>query len=212
MMLAMPLQSSVLVLNKSFAPVNLVTVQRAFGMLFAESAQVVLIERGQVGLYDLDGWLEASHLRLLHKPEEDHQEWVCTVSLSVEVPRIVRVLSYDRYPQSRVSLSRRNILARDEHRCQYCGRTFSPPELSVDHVVPLSRGGSTHWANVVCACRRCNRMKGGLTPQEAGMKLLRRPTEPRFDPLVRLKLRHEKYHSWRAFFSDTQLPAVAEYS
>ncbi len=142
MMPAMPLQASVLVLNRSFVPVNLVTVQRAFGMLFADSAQVVLIEDGQMGLYDLGGWLEASEVRRVHKPQENHQEWVCTVSFAVEVPRIVRVLSYNRYPESRVSLSRRNILARDEHRCQYCGRTFSPAELSVDHVVPLSRGGA----------------------------------------------------------------------
>lgn len=209
-MTAAPLQASVLVLNKSFVPVNLVTVQRAFGMLFADSAQVVLVEDGQMGLFNLDGWLEASQVRRVHKPLENHQEWLSTVSFAVEVPRIVRTLTYNRYPDSRVSLSRRNILARDEHRCQYCGHTFSPGELSVDHVVPLSRGGRTCWSNVVCACRRCNRMKGGCTPQEVGMKLLRRPGEPRFDPLVRLKLRNEKYHSWRMFFSEARLPASAD--
>ena len=209
-MVGIPLQASVLVLNKSFVPVNMVTVQRAFGMLFTESVQVVLIENGQVGLYDLAGWMETSQLRRVRKPEENHLEWVATVSFEVEVPRIVRVLSYNRYPDSRVSLSRRNILARDEHRCQYCGGTFPAGELSVDHVVPLSRGGRTCWSNVVCACRRCNRMKGWRTPGEAGIRLLQRPREPHFDPLVRLKLRHEKYYSWRMFFSKAQLPVSAE--
>jgi len=209
-MAAGALDASVLVLNRSFAPVNLVTVRRAFGMLFSECAEVVWIEGGQVDLYDFPRWVTAGMARRNNGGDQDHAEWVSTVSLHVQVPRIVRLMAYNRYPESRVSLNRRNVLARDEHRCQYCGRTFGSHDLSMDHVVPLSRGGRTSWTNVVTACRRCNRNKGWRTPQEAGMSLLRKPGEPRFDPLIRLKLRHEKYDSWRMFISESYWPVTAE--
>lgn len=204
------LRASVLVLNKSFVPVNLVAVERAVGMLFTDGAEVVMVEDGHLGLHDFESWLDVSRLNAAHGPNGDHREWLSTVRYDLQVPRIVRLLDYDRYPPSRVSLSRRNVLARDEHRCQYCGRRLPTGKLSVDHVVPLSRGGRTRWTNVVCACRRCNRAKGWRTPKEAGMSLLEKPREPRFDPRIRLKLRHEKYDSWRVFFSGAHGPVSAE--
>jgi 5-methylcytosine-specific restriction endonuclease McrA len=203
------LHASVLVLNKSFVPVNLVSVRRAFGLLFNETAEVVLIEDGQMGLYDIDAWMTASQ-NGDGRPDDGLREWISTVGFQLEVPRIVRLVLYNRYPRMRVSLSRRNVLARDEHYCQYCGRRFPSSELSVDHVLPLSRGGRTLWTNVVCACRRCNRIKGGRTPREAGMALLTEPTEPRFDPQITLGLRQKRYNSWRVFFNEAHLPALAE--
>ncbi len=208
-MSATALQASVLVLNRSFMPVNLVSVQRAFGMLFTDTAEAVCMRDGQVGLYDYEGWVQASR-RNRANGDHDHCEWIRTVSLQLEVPRIIRLNGYDRYPESRVSLTRRNVLARDEHRCQYCGREFPSTQLSVDHVLPVSRGGGNSWSNVVCACRRCNRTKGRRTPQEANMALLQPPREPRFDPLIRLKLRQERYQSWRMFFRHVRQPANVE--
>ncbi len=204
------LQSSVLVLNKAFTPVHLVTAKRAFCMLFKAVAEVVQIEDGRLELHDFQSWREVSEFKRLNGLRDDHSEWVSTVSHEIQVPRIVRLLFYGRYPSRRVSFNRRNIFARDENRCQYCGRQFPTRELSIDHVVPLSRGGQASWANVVCSCTSCNKRKGGQFPQEAGMKLIRQPAEPRFNPMIRLKVRRKKYYSWKQFLDDAYWSVTLE--
>ena len=129
-------------------------------------------------------------------------EWISTIRYELQVPRVIRLQLYNNYPRRRVSFNRRNIFARDENRCQYCGRKYPTNELSLDHVVPLSRGGLTCWTNIVCACTRCNKRKGGRMPAEAGMQPIRSPIEPRFNPLIRLKLRRRKYYSWKHFLDE----------
>jgi 5-methylcytosine-specific restriction endonuclease McrA len=115
------------------------------------------------------------------------------------VPRIVRLLFYDRLPRTNVKFTRRNIYARDSNRCQYCGKRFATSELSLDHVVPRSHGGVSSWANIVCCCVKCNVRKGGRTPYEARMKLVRQPVKPKRSPMIALRLGHEKYASWKQF-------------
>jgi 5-methylcytosine-specific restriction endonuclease McrA len=204
------LQSSVLVLNRSFVPLHLVTARRAFCLLFKAAAEVVLIENGQVGLYSFASWQQISEFKRNHLPEVDGDEWVSTVRYDIQVPRIIRLLVYNRYPSRHVSFNRRNIFARDENRCQYCGQRFETDELSIDHVVPLSRGGSNGWSNIVCACTGCNKRKGGRTPQQAGMKLIRQPAEPRFNPLIWQKVRRKKYYSWKQFLDEAYWSVTLE--
>ncbi len=196
------LEASVLVLNRSFVPVNVVTVRRAFGMLFKAVAEVVLMEDGRLGLYSFESWQEISEFRRRNGLADEEAEWVSTVSFEIQVPRIIRLLFYNRCPRRTVSLNRRNLFARDENSCQYCGAKFPSSELSVDHVVPMSRGGATNWSNVVCACTECNKQKGGRTPGEAGMHLIRQPFRPKVNPMIRLKLRRRKYYSWRQFLDE----------
>lgn len=196
------LQSSVLVLNRSFVPVQLTTAQRAFCMLFKAVAQVVSLEDGHLGLYSFNSWREVSEAKRLFGGEDDHADWISTISYDIQVPRIVRLLVYNQYPDRRVSFNRRNLFGRDGNRCQYCGRRHPTTELSLDHVIPLSKGGGNTWTNVVCACTRCNKLKGGRTPAQAHMTLIRKPAEPRFDPLIRLKLRRKKYFSWKQFLDE----------
>ena len=100
-------------------------------------------------------------------------------ALSVDVPAVIRLRRYVTVPFRRaVPLSRRAVFMRDDHRCQYCGRSAE----NIDHVIPKVQGGQHRWENVVAACRRCNTRKGGRTPAQAGLKLLRNPREPgRFD-------------------------------
>jgi len=204
------LQSSVLVLNRSFVPVHLVTARRAFCMLFKAIAEVVCIEDGRLELHNFRSWQEVSEFKRQNGLAPEESEWVSTVSFQIEVPRVVRLLLYNRYPNRRVSFNRRNIFARDENRCQYCGQQFPTSELSLDHVVPLCRGGRTVWTNVVCACTRCNKRKGGRLPQEAGMKLIREPFEPRFNPLIRLRIRRKKYYSWKQFLDEAYWSVTLE--
>jgi len=201
-MTAQPLQSSVLVLNKSFVPVHVTTARRAFCLLCKAVAQVVDMQEGQLELYNFQSWQQVSELRLKSGLRQDESEWVSTVSFEIEVPRIIRLLFQDCFVYRPARLNRRNIFARDEGRCQYCGKKFPTSELSIDHVIPLSRGGQTRWENVACACTECNKRKGGRLPSEAGMKLIRQPFAPRTDPAIKLKLRLKKYYSWRQFLDD----------
>jgi 5-methylcytosine-specific restriction endonuclease McrA len=99
-----------------------------------------------------------------------------SVSTSMPFPSIVRLSFYVRVPYKKIILSRKNILRRDGHRCQYCGR--SDLSLTLDHVQPVSRGGDDSWENLVCACVKCNNRKGDRTPDEAALPLIRRPMRP----------------------------------
>jgi len=194
------LDSSVLVLNRFFAAVQIVTVRRAFAMLCADRAEVVHVNNGNFESYDFDSWVELSRLRDMFSADDG--EWVHTISLNIRVPRIIRVLIYDRLPESDVKFNRRNIFARDDSRCQYCGNRFPTSEMSLDHVVPLSRGGETSWTNVVCACTDCNKRKGGRLLSEVRMRLFRYPKKPHRSPILHLKLRLPEYSSWRHFVNE----------
>ena len=204
------LEASVLVLNRSFVPVHLVTAQRAFCLLFKAVAEVVHLEDGQLGLYSFESWQEVSEFKRKHGQKDEDTDLVSTVSFEIQVPRVIRLLFYNRYPQRRVSFNRRNIFARDLNTCQYCGLRFPTGELSLDHVVPLSLGGQNRWDNVVCACTNCNKRKGGRTPDQAGMKLIRRPVQPRFNPQIRLKIRRRKYDSWKQFVDEAYWSVTLE--
>jgi len=115
------------------------------------------------------------------------------------VPRIMRLIFYDRLPRKDVKFNRRNIFARDGGRCQYCGKKFPSSELSLDHVLPRSQGGKTTWDNVVCCCLACNVRKGGRTPQQSHMKLIVKPHKPRRCPVINVKLSNVRYRSWKQF-------------
>ena len=190
---ASALNSSVLVLNRLYMAVHVVSARRAFSLLCKSMAEVVAVEEDRYNSYDFESWVEVSRAR--DRWKDDGTEWVRGVSFEVMVPKVIRLLFYDRLPQTRVKFNRRNIFARDENRCQYCGKKFSTTELSLDHVIPRSRGGRSTWENMVCSCARCNARKGGRLPEEAGLSLIRKPVKPRRSPLIRLKLRSDKYQS-----------------
>jgi len=194
------LDMSVLVLNRFYVAIHIVSVRRAFTMLAKEMAEVVSVEDGQWCSYNFDSWTEVSEFRRAMK--EPDQDWIRTFRLEIQVPRIVRLLGYDRMPRSTVKFNRRNLFARDENKCQYCGHKFPTSELSLDHVKPRSQGGPTTWENMVCACVGCNVKKGGRTPEQAHMKLVKKPVKPKTSPLVSVKLGSAKYQSWKAFLDN----------
>lgn len=192
-----PLSTSVLLLNRLYMAVRVVSARRAFTLLYRELAEVVACEDGKYLSYDFNDWVEVSAAKAQFEPER--HDWIRTVRFQIAVPKIVRLLVFDRLPRSEVKLNRRNLFARDQNRCQYCGRRFPTSELSVDHVVPRSQGGRTAWENVVCACVRCNVRKGGRTPEQAHMTLTHTPRRPRRSPLLTVKLSDSKYASWKQF-------------
>jgi 5-methylcytosine-specific restriction endonuclease McrA len=195
-----PLGASVLVLNRLYMAIHVVNVRRAFVLLCRDLAEVVHLEEGQFANYNFNSWREISELKAQFK--EPHEDWIRSVNFEIQVPRVIRLLCYDRVPKQTVRFNRRNIFARDGNRCQYCGKRFPTSELSLDHVVPRSRGGDTNWENVVCSCVKCNVRKGGRTPQEAHMTLVKHPVKPKRSPLLAIKLGNPKYQSWKTFLDN----------
>lgn len=192
-----PLDSSVLVLNRLYVAVRIVNVRRAFCLLCRDLAEVIHNEDGRFANFNFESWREWCEMRL--ESRQTHEDWIRAVNFEIQVPRVIRLLQYDRIPKQQLHLSRRNVLARDGHMCQYCGRHLPTHQLSLDHVVPRSRGGQTTWENVVCACLPCNVRKGGRTPHEAKMKLVRAPAKPQRNPMLAIKLKNPKYESWRSW-------------
>lgn len=191
------LNTSVLVLNRFFMAVHVVSARRAFVLLYREMAEVIHLEDNLYANYDFSSWCEISELRSTER--EPSEDWIRTVSFELQVPRVIRLYRYDRVPKQSLRFNRRNLFARDEHRCQYCGRAKPSSQLSFDHVMPRSRGGPTSWENVVAACVDCNTKKGGRTPKEARMKLIRKPAKPKYSPVLASKLNNPKFESWRSF-------------
>ena len=190
-------------LNAHYAALRIIGARRAFSLLCKQDpwarpiAEIVSVEDGRYVSYNFEDWRELSEFRREFEPEQ--HDWVRTVRFDIAVPRIIRVLTFNRVPRQQVKLNRRNIYARDSSHCQYCGKRFSTSELSLDHVIPRSHGGDNSWQNVVCCCVRCNVRKGGRTPQQAGLKLIREPVRPHRSPVINISLSKSKYSSWQQF-------------
>ncbi len=165
--------SGVLVLNASYEPLNIVSVKRAIVLLLKEKAEVVEAAKAQV------------------RAERTILDW----------PLVIRLVTYVPLPRRLpLPLSRRTVLARDVYTCQYCGAQPGRADLTVDHVLPRSRGGLTTWENVTTACGPCNRRKGNRTPEEAGMKLSSTPARPRFVAVVLLGEPHA-HDVWQKYLT-----------
>ncbi|MHC4775674.1 MAG: HNH endonuclease [Planctomycetota bacterium] len=197
---ALALDEKVLVLNRLYTAVRVISARRAFVMLFKQAAEVIAVEDGQYVTYDFESWAEVAELQRQFEPAA--HTWVRTPNFQIAVPKIIRLLVYDRLPRQEVKLNRRNLYARDSNRCQYCGTNHPTRELTIDHIVPRVLGGQHSWTNLVCACVRCNARKGGRTPQQASMQLIRRPRKPRRNPVIALRLGDARYRSWKAFLND----------
>ena len=193
------LDSHVLVLNKHYAALRVVSARRAMSLLVRRIAEIVSVEQREWQSYDFESWRQVSEYRCRY--ERERHEWIRCVRFDIAVPRIVRLLAYDRLPKRQVKFNRRNIFARDGNHCQYCGGKFSLAEWSLDHVIPRSRGGHSDWDNVVCCCLKCNVRKGGRTPKEAHLRLITIPVRPRRSPVVTLRLTSDKYASWKQFLN-----------
>jgi len=130
-------------------------------------------------------WRKAMILMALRKVEvvEEYTKEIHTVSLSIRLPSVIRLLKFIRARDQEIRFTRYNIYLRDKGRCQYCGDRFSARDLTYDHVIPRARGGAATWQNIVTCCRSCNLRKGGRTPHEAEMRLIRLPRKPEWLPI-----------------------------
>jgi 5-methylcytosine-specific restriction endonuclease McrA len=179
----------VLVLNRQFQPVQVTTVKRALVLLYCGSAQA-LDTGGE--LHEFESW------RSLAPRSPD--DAITIIGGAIRAPRVVHLKRYERMPRPAIRLTRRNVMFRDGHECQYCGRRPPLRDLNIDHVLPRSRGGGDSWENLVTACRPCNLRKGWKTPEEANMRLARAPFRPKWSMAAQLLLgAGERYEEWDAF-------------
>jgi len=185
----------VLVLNKCYTPINTITLRDAITLLFGTHTdgepKALIIEPET---YQQMDWSDWSKLR----PSEGSDDLIrCSNDLYFRVPEIIVLTKYDKLPKPRVHFSRRTLFKRDNHQCQYCGIRPKNDELTIDHVLPRSQGGTTTWENCVLACYKCNAFKADRTPKQAHMKLLKTPTKPDVR-YFKCDLTH-KVKSWEAF-------------
>jgi 5-methylcytosine-specific restriction endonuclease McrA len=167
----MGLEARVLVLNASYEAINVCNLKRALKMVLKGTAQT-----------------------------EEASDWheVCSPSLRMRRPLVIRLVSYVHIPHLAIKFSRKNVFVRDRYTCQYCGEKPARPLLTIDHVVPRSRNGATRWENVVAACRSCNNKKGDQTPHEAKMITQRKPKAPTI--ISHLQPNHQSYDpSWKKY-------------
>lgn len=172
------LEEAVLVLDKNYTPIEIITVREAFERLCRDSAVVL----DEYQMYDISDWIEYSKMKTSIQGDEvtPTGSVVHTPRLQLMAPDVILLPGYSGHKKARsqIRYSRTNIFQRDEYTCQYCKKDGSRKELTVDHIVPKSRGGKTTWSNIATACKPCNTRKGNRTPEEAGMKLLQQPTTP----------------------------------
>jgi 5-methylcytosine-specific restriction endonuclease McrA len=183
------LNSAVLVLNRNFQPIHVTNVRRAFSLLYQGAARAI---DEQYRLYDFEDWSALS--------AAVDADSVKTISRAIRIPRVLVLSVFEKMPKARVRFSRLNIYVRDQDVCQYCHRHLRRTELNLDHVIPRSQGGRTCWENVVVSCIKCNLSKGGRTPEQAGMRLLRKPERPKWNPIFRGS-KHEPHRSWLPFLN-----------
>jgi 5-methylcytosine-specific restriction endonuclease McrA len=183
------LNTAVLVLNRNYQPVHVTSVKRAVTLLYSGLARAI---DSHYRLYDFATWASLSSA---------NHEAISTISRSIRVPRVVVLSAFEHLPKGRVRFSRLNIYARDADTCQYCGAHLGRSLLNLDHVVPRTLGGRTSWENIVCSCIDCNLRKGGRTPDQAGMKLIRVPSRPRWTPFFRGSGKKASYREWLPFLS-----------
>jgi len=184
------LETKVLILNRSYLPIHVTSVRRAFSLLYQGIARAV---NEQYQTFDFDSWSDLS--------VSVNDESIGMVNRAIRVPRVILLVSYDRIPKRHVRFSRYNIYARDKSTCQYCGRKLPRHELNLDHVIPRSLGGMSTWENVVCSCHECNRRKGGRTPEDAGMALLYKPVRPKWTPFMQETFNLTRYREWLPFLN-----------
>jgi len=190
-MAATVLNRPTLVLNRNWQPIGVATVARALVLLWNESARVVCPESFET--FEWDDWAKIE--------PRFGEAFIQAVRFKLRAPEVITLTHYDRLPKATVTFSRRNIYKRDRFVCQYCGCQPGGEELTIDHVAPRSRGGKTTWANCVLACVSCNHRKADRTPEEAGMKLRRKPARPHWRPFYAA---HEmRIESWAKFVSES---------
>lgn len=182
----MALNNPVLVLNAGWTPIRIRNVKDALKLVFAERALIIEAENYQT--YKWEEWVKL--------PVEEGEPFIQSARMEVKCPEVIILLKYHKIPRM-TRLTKKKIYMRDHGICQYTGKKLSPNEANIDHVIPRSRGGKFSWDNCVVCSKEINTKKADRTPDEAGLKLLKKPSRPSVPILFDKRKKYPK--SWRAF-------------
>lgn len=184
------LKKHVLVLNRDWAALTVQTVRDSIMQLCKGRATV--IDPSDYAQYAWEDWIAIA-------PQEG-EDYVQCIGFKLRVPEVVHLTEYDKSPVREVTLTRRNLWSRDKGVCQYCHKQPRKDEITIDHVIPKSKGGQHCWENVVLACTQCNFDKADRTPKQAGMTLKKKPVKPKWRPLY--ANRDILLDSWEKFIGE----------
>jgi 5-methylcytosine-specific restriction endonuclease McrA len=186
---------TVLVLNRCWQAINVKSPTEAISMMYDDSATALDI-RGDDYMVPLkwEDWISLPH--------DEDSSYIHTVSFEVKIPKVIVLAKFDRVPKKRPKFTAKNIWLRDNGVCQYSGKKLSPNEANIDHVLPKSRGGLTNWTNCVLAHKEINAKKADKTPEESGLKLLRKPVAPKELPVTFYIRNKHNIKEWDVFLKD----------
>lgn len=182
------LDEPVLVLNRSWSIIAVADVNRALDQVHRERARIV--DPKTYMEYDFGTWCD--------KGVEDDKLFVQAVRFRIQVPEVVVLTTYNRFPKHSDTYSKHHVFKRDKYICQYCGHAVSRYEATIDHVTPRAQGGVTCWENCVTSCLDCNAEKADRTPGQARMKLRSKPRKPVWKP-EDVAVRHAHRKEWSVF-------------
>lgn len=183
-----------LVLNKLYIPIHIIGWKRAVSLLYQDLAHSLDAE---LMPYDYNSWLEYAN-----SPQFDdgYYNYVHSSRVTMAVPDILVLKEFKYLPKRDVKFTRENVFHRDNHKCAYCGKRFKRDDLTIDHILPKSKGGNNSWKNTISACMKCNNVKADRTPEQAGMPLKYQPTEPKWtDSLSKVKGSPDIRPNWLKF-------------
>jgi 5-methylcytosine-specific restriction endonuclease McrA len=187
------LDRQTLVLNRNWQAIQVTSVREAIGLVAKGSAFV--LEPETYERHDLFSWADVSKTKV-----RVGDAVIRSPRLVILPPEVIVLSNYDGQGEKSVIFSRRNLFKRDRYTCQFCGVQPGPEALTIDHVLPKSRGGISSWENCVLSCMECNKRKSNRTPDEAGMKLRKIPKKPSWRILTQVPPQ-ERRESWEAFLS-----------
>jgi 5-methylcytosine-specific restriction endonuclease McrA len=170
------LNQKTLILNKHWMPIDVTRAFHAINLVYRGAA--LFVDPETYAVYKFSDWIK--------RPQQG--ACIRSVWLSIQVPEVLLLIGFDKPARQRVPFTKKNVFMRDLHTCQYCNKQSASDKLTVDHIIPRSKGGTNSWLNCVSSCRKCNSKKGNKSIREAKMKLLTQPKIPNWDFSIRSKL------------------------
>ena len=184
------LSRPVLVLNKMWIPIRVASVRRCLNMIFADKASIV--DPIDYSIYSWVEWIELS--------TNSDKNVITTTRANIKIPEVIVLAKHDKVYMKDLRLTKRNIYIRDKYRCQYTGKQLKYDEANIDHIIPKARGGRNTWDNLVVCTKEINSIKGDRTPEEAGLKLIKKPVKPTPDgPHKLMDPKFNMPESWSKF-------------
>ena len=187
------IKHSVLILNKYWIPINTTTPKHSFALMFSDNAKAILIEEDKVVPLDWNDWVNVN-------PSEKDRK-IKTVRGYIKIPSIIVLNYYDKIPRQTIKFTQKSLWERDNFTCQYTGKKVNKTNGNIDHIIPKAQGGKTSWENCVIAHKEINAIKADRTPEQAGLKLLKKPSAPKLMPVSFYIRNKEDIEDWNLFLN-----------